>query len=206
MEVLAAEAPELSVPPEQVRAQLDRGFPWHTPDVPHDHLRDADQWWGDLHPVFASSFVRMGVPSPRADALARRVRPTYLRADRFSLFDDALPALERLSAGGWVHAILSNHVPEFEAILRCLSIRDRFTHVFNSAVTGYEKPHPRAYSLAIETIGGDGLRWMIGDNFRADVLGAEAAGLQAILVRKANPQATHFFPDLTELASWLSLG
>ncbi len=30
----------------------------------------------------------------------------------WELFDDTLPALDQLSADGWSHVVLSNHVPE----------------------------------------------------------------------------------------------
>jgi putative hydrolase of the HAD superfamily len=59
--------------------------------------------------------------------------------------------------------------------------------VLNSAVTGFEKPHPRAFALALASAGQPAVAWMIGDNPVADVGGAVATGLGAILVRTSPP-------------------
>ena len=60
-------------------------------------------------------------------------------------------------------------------------------HVLTSARTGYEKPHPRAFRLALAAAGDPREAWMVGDNAHADVGGAESVGLPAILVRADGP-------------------
>ena len=52
-----------------------------------------------------------------------------------------------------------------------------------SAVTGYEKPHPEAFRLVLRRFGEPRERWMVGDNPHADVAGAQALGIPAVLVR-----------------------
>ena len=69
-----------------------------------------------------------------------------------------------------------------------LGLGDRFEAVLNSAATGFEKPHPRAFALALASAGQPRVAWMIGDNPVADVGGAVAAGLRAILVRTSPPE------------------
>ena len=64
-----------------------------------------------------------------------------------------------------------------------------FDHVTNSAVIGYEKPHPEIFRLALEAAGNPTSAWMVGDNVTADILGAEQAGISGILVRKVDPRA-----------------
>lgn len=59
----------------------------------------------------------------------------------------------------------------------------------NSAKTGYEKPHSEAFVLARRIAGDPATIWMVGDNPRADVAGAEAAGIPAILVRRDEIEA-----------------
>ncbi|GAA2483744.1 HAD family hydrolase [Winogradskya humida] len=54
--------------------------------------------------------------------------------------------------------------------------------VLTSAVTGFEKPHPAMYAAALTRTRG-GRVWMAGDNPDADVAGARAAGIPALLVR-----------------------
>jgi len=70
--------------------------------------------------------------------------------------------------------------------------------VLSSATIGYEKPHPEAFRLALEAVGHPRQVWMIGDNPVADVGGAEAAGLRAILVRREDGEAQLRAADLTE--------
>ncbi len=71
--------------------------------------------------------------------------------------------------------------------------------IFNSAHTGYEKPHPEAFRGVLDALGGAEKIWMIGDN--ADVAGAKAAGLPAILVRKRREGVEPYCEDLGRIAA-----
>ena len=78
------------------------------------------------------------------------------------------------------------------------------TLAIHSAVLGYEKPHPRAYTTVLQAMGPDlSTVWMIGDSFTADVLGAEAAGIPAVLVRRSHPDAQRFSETLEEVPAML---
>jgi putative hydrolase of the HAD superfamily len=50
--------------------------------------------------------------------------------------------------------------------------------VFTSAATGYERPNPRAFEIALEACGWPSESWMVGDNPIADIAGAEPSGSQ----------------------------
>jgi putative hydrolase of the HAD superfamily len=50
---------------------------------------------------------------------------------------------------------------------------------------GYEKPHPEAFHLGLRGMDASAA-WMVGDNPVADVGGAEAVGIRAILVRRTD--------------------
>ena len=182
---------------EVLSAQLRRGFPWHTPEVPHPELSSPDAWWGALLPVFVGAFEAGGLGPSVSRELAGRVREAYVDPRRWRLFDDAVPALRELSSRGWTHLILSNHVPELPGILHDLGLDGHLHQVFNSAESGYEKPHPRAFGGVLEAVAGSDAAWMVGDNPEADVRGAEAAGLPAILLRGPNREARHHCEDLS---------
>src|SRR5262249_29215465 len=111
--------------------------------------------------------------------------------------------LRVLAVAGWRHVILSNHVPELSAIVRALAIGSYFEAIFNSAETGLEKPHPRAFRNALGFLDDAEAAWMIGDNIEADVKGATAVGLKAALVRRPHPDAEIYFETLHELATFL---
>ena len=73
--------------------------------------------------------------------------------------------------------------------------------VFNSAETGYEKPHPRAFEAVLEAFPSSDTFWMIGDNAHADVAGAEALGIPAILVRQPQQDIERYCEDLIQVAA-----
>jgi putative hydrolase of the HAD superfamily len=75
--------------------------------------------------------------------------------------------------------------------------------VFTSARTGFEKPHPEAFRIALRACGEPEMAWMVGDNPVADVAGAEAIGLPAILARTADPSATLRAADLNQAAAMI---
>ncbi len=190
-----------SVTREQIVPHLQTGFPWHVPDEPHPHLASPDLWWQALHPVFRRAYEAVGVPPAHAAALVTEVRHSYLSPAKWSVFEDTVPVLSKLRDAGWKHVLLSNHVPELGELVDALGLERFFEHVFCSAVTGYEKPHAEAFRCAVASIPEGAQVWMVGDNFRADVLGAEAVGLPAILVRSNNAAARYQCASLNGLHS-----
>ena len=203
-ETLDAEEPGHPHSAETFRPHLRDGFPWDTPEVAHPELcGDAERWWQAVRPLMARAFEAAGYPTARAAALAEVAQRLYVDPAGWSLFDDTVPALERLSASGWTHAILSNHVPELRAIVCGLGLDRLVAAISCSAETGYEKPHPRAYASVLEQLEPDEA-WMIGDNVVADVLGAEELGIPAILVRRPDPRAARYVDTLDEIDAFLA--
>ncbi len=202
MEVLDEYESGHQVDGEQIRPYLRDGFPWHRPEEPHLHLAAPDDWWRQLEPVFARAYQGVGFERTRAGELARLVRRCFVNPERFVVFDDTIPALKHLSDRGWKHAVLSNHVPELPDIVAALGLSSHIDFCITSASIGYEKPNPEAFRIALSMAGSPTTVWIIGDNLTADVRGAEALGLPAILVRSSGSEnATHCASDLQEAAS-----
>jgi putative hydrolase of the HAD superfamily len=101
------------------------------------------------------------------------------------VFQDTRPALQATASAGWRNVILSNHVPELPRLVSELGLDDLIERVFNSASIGYEKPNPEAFRHALRGCDDPAHRWMVGDNPVADVAGAQALGIPALLVRTA---------------------
>jgi putative hydrolase of the HAD superfamily len=185
VEVLDEHEPGHSSCAEDFRSALRDGFPWHTPDRPHPELAAADAWWTPVEALLAGAYRSAGYEAARAAVLAGHARRVFGDPTRsWRLFDDSLPSLERLRVEGWRHVIVSNHIPELPAIVEHLGLRRLVDAVVNSAETGYEKPHPEMFAIARRVAGDPGELWMVGDNPTADVAGAEAVGIRAILVRR----------------------
>jgi putative hydrolase of the HAD superfamily len=207
-ELLDEHEPGCGIGADHVRPFLRDGFPWHAPEIAHPELSEPEAWWRHVEDLLVAAYEGAGVDGERARELALLVRSRYVDTSiGWRLYEDTLPVLERLQTEGWRHAILSNHVPELPSIVAGLGLSSVIDAVFTSAATGYEKPNPKAFELALRTCGWPRETWMIGDNPVADVAGAEAAGIPAVLVRsKQRTAAARYAPDLDEVAAIVSRG
>jgi putative hydrolase of the HAD superfamily len=200
-DVVAAERPDVGMTPARLRPHLQSGFPWHTPDVVRIPC-SADQWWSDLLSVLATAVQAVtGLDTSEARRLVDGVRMAYTDATGWQIFDDALPVLTTLHNRGWSHLVLSNHMPELPQLVDALGLSDVIMAVYSSGCTGAEKPHRKAFEAVFAGHPGARRGWMIGDSWRADVQGALAVGLRAILVRSEHPEATLHCKTLREVVS-----
>jgi len=193
----------LEVDIETLRPFLQTGFPWHSPDRANPAMRDANDWWEALVPVFQRAFMACGLSPEDSRLLAGEVRSVYTDVGGWRLYEDTSDVLSELRQEGWNHAILSNHVPELPALIAGLGLGSLIGHISNSAETGFEKPHPRAFQSVLEALEAPDDVWMIGDSIQADVLGAESIGLRAILVRSEDPRASRRAADLQDVRRFL---
>lgn len=192
LEVLDEHEPGHGATLAALRAQLSGGFHWHRHETPHPELAAADDWWHALSPLLVGAMSSCGVAEARARELTPAVRERFVDGTRvWRLFGDTPAALAATAEGGWRNVIVSNHVPELDGLVTALGIDPLIDEVFSSAVTGYEKPHPEAFRLALRSAGNPEERWMVGDNPRADVAGAEAVGIPAVLIRGEGEAKRH---------------
>ena len=204
LEIARRVAPHREPTMDQFHPYLQTGMPWHQPDQPHPEIETTDQWWETYEPVFERAFMGVGFPLSQARRMAKEVRSVYPQPARFRLFDDAIPTLARLTSTGWTHVMLSNHVPELRSIVRHLGLEPHFAQIYNSAESGYEKPHPRAFAEVLDAFPDVAQMWMIGDNVTADVGGAASAGIPGILVRRYHEDARLYCADLSTVPDILA--
>ena len=103
------------------------------------------------------------------------------------VWNDVLPGvpegLARLRARGLRLAAVSNSDGSAEAVLVSAGLRDAFEAVIDSHLVGFSKPDPRLFDIARAKLGVEREQVVhIGDVYEADVVGAHAAGLAAILI------------------------
>ena len=199
VEILDDEEPDHGASLEDIRTFLRDGFPWHEPNHPHPELNDPRAWWGQVTSVLASTLVAVGIRATRAPGLAEQVRPRFLDPDGWEVFDDVRPVLDELRDDGWRHVIVSNHVPELGQLVDDIRLSSQVDAVVTSARVGFEKPHPGIFQHALKVADRPSPVWMVGDNPEADVAGAEAVGIPAILVRREG-EAARRAEDLHEVA------
>ncbi len=203
-EIMQDAEPGAGVTRDDFRPLISRIFPWDRPDEPHPEIQDSESWWQLLTPDFIRAFEAQGLSSTRATELAAEFPARYCAPEKWHLFDDTLATLEVLSEEGWKHVIVSNHVPELVSIVDSLGIKHFFEQIHSSAITGYEKPNPEAFNIALRAIPENATIWMVGDNPEADVAGAESVGIPAILVRNSEAAASYQCAALKEVAEMLS--
>jgi putative hydrolase of the HAD superfamily len=200
VEALRRLAPEAGASAETVRPMMRSGFPWHSPEIPHPEVTTADGWWDRLGTTLLDRVRReSGAAGVDTSALTAEVRSIYCGSG-WSLLPRVLPALDALSGLGWSCRVLSNHVPELPLLMSRLGLDGIFDEVHNSSDSGYEKPHPESFRLALSGVPPGSTAWMVGDNPEADVAGAGRAGLRAILVGRPDVAARWSARTLEDVA------
>ena len=119
-------------------------------------------------------------------------------------------ALERLRAAGLRLGVVSNSDGRVEAALRAAGLRACFDVVLDSALFGAEKPDPAIFRAALEAlrVAPDEALY-VGDLYEVDVVGARAAGMEAILLlpeTAAAPAGVRRIASLAALADQLLPG
>lgn len=133
---------------------------------------------------FDALFRHAGVP---ADRLAEvRERLTAMHAEHHlwcGIAEGTLDALTRLRRAGLRLGVVSNSDGRVEEALAAAGLRECFDVVIDSAVVGVEKPDPAIFRAALDALGVPaGETLYVGDLYEIDVVGANAAGLPAVLL------------------------
>ncbi len=136
---------------------------------------------GGLEPVASAGDAAVGFA---ASALCSRLR---VPGESHRLWRWVLPgvpeALQLLNGLGLRLLVVSNSDGTVERGLAEVGLRSHFTAVIDSSVVGFEKPDPRIFEHALERAGVPGRRALhVGDLYHADVTGARAAGVNAVLL------------------------
>jgi HAD superfamily hydrolase (TIGR01509 family) len=129
-------------------------------------------------------FTAAGVPAARMDevsvCLQRLHREFHLWA---RLASGTRHALDRLRAAGLRLGVISNADGRVEEALVAAGLRDCFDVVLDSALVGVEKPDPAIFRAALDALDvSPDQALYVGDLYEVDVVGAQAAGMAAVLL------------------------
>ena len=186
-----------------IRPHLQSGFPWHTSEDSWETQVNPVLWWKRMKNHFNQVFLSLGCDPNNISPMLEHVHSEAISPDFYKVYDDVEETLKKLSDLGWKHSILSNHMPELPQIVDAIGLSPYFEKIFTSALIGYSKPHPKIFQAAIEKLDPKAI-WMIGDNYDADIVGAESIGINAILVRKSHSEAKYVSQDLPGTLKWLA--
>lgn len=165
---------------QRARVPIDRiiagvgGAERHEPDIMRAYFR------------FALEVLGLSLTPAAERAMAALV----VRTRDGRLWTVVEPGTAELLAGlvrrGYLLGVVSNSNGTIETFLKGVGLRRHFGFVIDSAIVGVEKPDPRIFRLALERAGVEPAdATHIGDLYHIDVRGAEAAGLNAVLLDPA---------------------
>lgn len=137
----------------------------------------------------------------------QRLEALFTQPGVMRLYDDVLPTLETLKTRGYRLGIVSNWSWNLMERCRHLGIDGYFDTITASAYVGYNKPHPAIFQHALAQVAVPPAAAIhVGDQYEADVVGAQAAGMTGILLdRRGKAPATSCptIHNLEELLRWL---
>jgi putative hydrolase of the HAD superfamily len=149
-----------------------------------------EETWRSYHLLM---FRELGV-TDHDRRLLEAVLASQFAPDAWELYPDAGPALGALrssrapggTADGLRMAVISDWSSNLPEVLDAAGARGWFDFVLASGAIGLAKPSVELFGIACERAGvppADAV--MVGDSYRADVLGARSAGMDAVLVDRA---------------------
>ncbi len=196
VEVFLAHAVELGVTANQeMRHRYARWvhFYWaQSPDLLEDlHLLgNDDQFWINYA---RRSLKAYGCPAEQVEALAPQMheymKETYNPED--CVPDDVPAALVTLRQQGFRLAMLSNRISPYDDLLQSLGLADYFEFALAAGDFEVWKPDPMVFQHALQRMDVLPERSIyVGDNYYADVIGSQQAGMQPVLL---DPQG--IFPE-----------
>ncbi len=182
---------------DQVRVNLKAAMAEHFfADTAFDPTTEENEWerWNKIVADTLPGLDPAVFPSAFSSLWKR-----FAAAEAWRLFDDVLPAIERLRSAGYSLAIASNFDRRLGMILDEMGVADRFDRVLISSDLGWSKPNKAFFDAARDRLhGSDSHRLlMIGDTKRGDVDAAVEAGWDArLLVREKEDALLRLTEDL----------
>ncbi|HAA96078.1 MAG: HAD family hydrolase [SAR202 cluster bacterium] len=101
----------------------------------------------------------------------------------FAPFDDTVPALKALQESGYKLGIITNLRRDMNEIFQRLGLSPYLDFTVSSEEAGIEKPHAPIFMAALKKAEAAPEEVVhVGDQIRSDVMGANDAGMQGVLI------------------------
>ena len=144
----------------------------------HPELVHDDEIWIE----FTEGIVRgMGGDADGARGCAEELVRAWEQHERFTLYEDALPALDALREHGLKIGLISNGSRDLEEFVS--HHRLDVDCAIGSRAFGRTKPHPEIFRHALGLLGTEPeAAAMVGDSYEDDIEGARALGMKAFLL------------------------
>jgi putative hydrolase of the HAD superfamily len=160
------------------------------------------------HPYFAALLRKLGVAAEKSDQILQHIETEHRR---HNLWRVRLPSTPRVLASlqerGLQLGVVSNSDGRIFSVLDRCGIANFFQVIVDSHEVGVEKPDPRIFQFALDKMQAHPEQSMyVGDIYSIDVVGAERAGIQPVLIDGVGAYAAAFScKTIKHLRSLLSL-
>jgi putative hydrolase of the HAD superfamily len=168
---------------QDIRRGLDRSGRYY-----EERYWDDDTFWASEEAAAAmwSEMYALAMEEAGMDdspLLGRLLYDEFGKGDRWALYPDVLPAIERLHSMGIRMGIVSNWDVRLPGLCHHLGLSRYLDFVISSANLGRIKPEASIFHSALGRAGVTSQEAMhVGDHYYADVLGARAAGIHPVLL------------------------
>ncbi len=143
----------------------------------------------------------LDAPPPSRFAAAE-LYDRFACAEAWHVYPDVEPALAALVDRGFRLAVVSNWDHRLPLVLARLGLARYFAAIVFSSLVGFEKPDRRIFDRALGELGTPAAATLhVGDSAREDIEGAQAAGMQALLLDRRHRRGD--LADLSELPALL---
>lgn len=182
----------------------DRWF-WDEYHRPDNQTWSDDQRINQTWRAFHGQMLReLGVAEARMSELVERILASQFSPGSWEPYPDVVPVLEELqptrAAGRLRIGVVSDWNSNLREILVALELDRYLDFVLASGAVGLAKPSPALFRLALERADARPEHaLMVGDSYRADVVGARAAGMDAILLDRPGEATATDVPVIRSL-------
>jgi HAD superfamily hydrolase (TIGR01662 family) len=154
---------------------------------------------------------QMGGRGPGVLTAARHIYGEWATNHHFEMYEDVAAVLEELSAKGYLLGVISNSHRSLDSFKEHFKLSELIGTCVSSAEHGYMKPHRSIFETALEQAGvAPQESLMVGDSLKADIEGALAVGMRAVLLRRSGdlprlvPEGVDVIRSLIELPALLT--
>lgn len=196
---------------EQLRGAWEAADRWFQDEY---HRPGNDTWtrddrihqtWRDFHGLILRE---LGMPEPPPE-LVERILAAQFAPDAFEPYPDARPVLQALQPArrdGLVVGVVSDWATSLREIFVTLELDRFFDFILASGAVGVAKPDAAFFRIALDRAGVEPRQaLMVGDSYRADVVGARAAGMDAVLLDRDGDVSVDDVPVIRTLDQILPL-
>jgi REG-2-like HAD superfamily hydrolase len=170
-----------------------------------DYTIVADQEFARRDCMVCELLDRLGVKSD-SDACREAIWSSWLSAGVFHQYPETASVLARLKDQGYVVGAISNWEPRLEALLANHGLRAYFDFILASEAEGHVKPASTLFRKALELADvAPNQAIHVGDSYQDDVQGAQAVGLNAVLLGRDGGRLFDYSPAIRSLDELFAL-